>query len=70
MTRKDYEGIASVLRKLMLAGYHVRSAAMGIADYCQSDNSRFDREKFLVACGVSQADHHVETVNAVLEGNK
>lgn len=30
----------------------VQSIAKGVADICASDNPRFDRNKFFVACGI------------------
>lgn len=59
MTKKDYEAIASVIRKQwseLTAGPD--SAALitldltskGIADVMEQDNPRFDRARFLAAC--------------------
>lgn len=64
MTRKDYELIAAALRMSRvgnLAGNENRAlynngvdnAATNVADALASDNPRFDRERFLSACGVS-----------------
>jgi len=55
MTRKDYELIAKAIRCASAApGYAARNsfAAFAIADALASDNPRFDRERFLKACGI------------------
>ena len=63
MTKKDYAQFAnmvSVFRKLALSepksdlGYIVacNDFAFSIADVMQADNPRFDRERFLKACGI------------------
>jgi hypothetical protein len=63
MTRKDYVLIAAALRDTLLidcptqeylmgAKAAARSAAFRIADALGRDNPRFDRERFLTACGV------------------
>jgi hypothetical protein len=58
MTRKHYIAIAGIFM------HHKRCTESGIppknsiendlADYFESDNPRFDREKFLTACGIEQ----------------
>jgi hypothetical protein len=55
MTRKDYELIARVLRDptLHLQDSKRRALASRFADELEADNWRFDRERFLKACGVS-----------------
>ena len=57
MTRKDYTAIATavaeVLRTCEEASAEfsaVSFLATKLADVCQADNVRFDREKFLTAC--------------------
>ena len=63
MTKKDYEMIADAIAEtvdgyadLDTAGTMVRMAirdtALSIANVLESDNPRFDRNRFLVACGV------------------
>jgi hypothetical protein len=58
MTRKDYELIAraiSEVSKLTMnpqASIAVRTVAANIAMHLVSQNDRFDRSKFLKACGV------------------
>lgn len=59
MTRKDYvllaEALASVLPDNVGNGYeseqHARDCA-AVADALARENARFDRERFLKACGV------------------
>jgi hypothetical protein len=68
MTRKDYVMIADTLRELLadidrepagmraaLAGERlgVRSVALRLADQLHSDNTRFDRTRFIEACGLT-----------------
>ena len=58
MTRKDYIAIASAIRRQAEAdaqkGGHTitQNIAWNIADVMKQDNMRFDRARFLNACGV------------------
>jgi hypothetical protein len=60
MTRKDYELIAATIRNARLQGsYHTDEAesmreliAAHIAHELANDNPRFDRARFLKACGL------------------
>ena len=68
MTKKDFEAIARAITEARALGRHARSpiaatigdargdacddCAVLIADHCASDNPRFDRARFLKACGV------------------
>lgn len=55
MTKKDYVLIAAAIKAASNApGYPQRNAfvAFALADALQRDNPRFDRAKFLAACGV------------------
>lgn len=55
MTRKDYELVAEHLRFAWARGEltqgEVNYLAVGLADGFKRDNPRFDRERFLNACG-------------------
>lgn len=55
MTKKDYEVIARALDapscELMNAGVY-ELVAKALADALEADNKKFDRDKFLTACGV------------------
>lgn len=59
MTRQDYVMIASAIRDSLpdegeaFARRMLRQAADFIADGCKADNPRFDRKRFLTACGFS-----------------
>ena len=67
MTRKDYQLIADALNSAHSAGtpahflndygkgrrYAVENIAHSLADALASDNPRFQRAKFLAACGLS-----------------
>ena len=61
MTRKDYVAIAAALHRTGMAvniggkktaEYAIRLAATDIAATMAADNPRFDRARFLAACGV------------------
>lgn len=54
MTRKDYVIIAEVIANSqgLTRGGIMDTLAERMAEALQADNPRFDREKFLVACGV------------------
>lgn len=55
MTRKDYELVAEQLRFAWARGEltqeGLNNLAEGLADGFKRDNQRFDRERFLNACG-------------------
>jgi len=68
MTRKDYVLIADAIRQLLadidrepagmrevLTGERigVRSVALRLADQLRQDNPRFDRTRFIEACGLT-----------------
>lgn len=71
MTKKHYEAIASVIAstyknaKLYTAPNYKNTArercesieviAVRLADYFASDNPKFDRQRFLAACGIEQS---------------
>jgi hypothetical protein len=54
MTRKDYVMIADVIKNLdeVIDEYALEVLADNMADSLESDNPRFDRARFLSACGV------------------
>lgn len=65
MTKKNYEAIAQTISDefeatmsksspdfIRGAAYGVEETAKSLADYFKRDNPRFDREKFLAACGL------------------
>ena len=60
MTRKDYELIAEQLRYAWARGdltqEGLNKLADGLADGFKRDNSRFDYEKFLNACGYYRSE--------------
>lgn len=57
MTRKDYQAIAEVISTLADkyqfddGRYIVSEVASDLAEVLQNDNPRFDRQRFLDACG-------------------
>ena len=56
MTRKDYIALAQALtvtrRDRKQSEETWREAVQNIADVLQADNGRFNRRRFLVACGL------------------
>lgn len=59
MTKKDYELLAEVLNNCYEAKQECNTATVTLvaevlADHLQLDNPRFDRNRFLTACGVTQ----------------
>ena len=58
MTRKDYKLIAEILRDSLDAiidDLALEALASNFADELAKDNPRFNRERFLKACGVVSA---------------
>jgi hypothetical protein len=56
MTRKDYVMIADILKGQQKAHNDletIEEIAYNFADVLEEDNPRFDRHRFLVACGVN-----------------
>jgi hypothetical protein len=62
-TKKDFELVAEVLRKTPLGGYHGLDAgeAMLLEDLADNfaaefkrSNPRFDRDRFVAACGITE----------------
>lgn len=58
MTRKHFKAMADGIlsakettSEILGSSYCIRLAAEAIADACQSDNPRFDRARFMTACG-------------------
>ncbi len=51
MTKKHYEAIAAILKK---AEEYGASVPHMLADFFASDNPKFDRARFLQACGIEQ----------------
>lgn len=60
MTRKDFEAIANIATNARLDAVNRNSTdgieavygmALDMSDYFATDNPRFDRAKFLAACG-------------------
>lgn len=56
MTKRHFEAVAHILNNeaafSLKAQPHLESVARRLADYFATDNSRFDRARFLKACGV------------------
>jgi hypothetical protein len=58
MTRKDYVLIAAALKQSFSPIYQTSGGAQweqcvyDISDVLEKDNSRFDRNRFLIACGL------------------
>jgi hypothetical protein len=66
MTRKDYQAIAILIKATIAPDSHdfdeaeptllerITALAKGMADYMASENERFNRVKFLKACGIAE----------------
>lgn len=54
MTKKDYVAIAAALKHAggIETPTSIRELAQRLATIFQDDNERFDRQRFLTACGV------------------
>lgn len=50
MTKKHYEEIAKAIR----SSYNYTVQCNRLADYFATDNPKFNRERFLLACGIKQ----------------
>ena len=72
MTKKHYEQIASILkRELELMPYSDmyelhRNIVYALATYMEKENPRFQRERFLTACGIEQNGLTDEEARAVV----
>ena len=53
MSRKHYIAFARMVSELALNKSQKRHVAEELADVLKSENSAFDRDRFLVACGVA-----------------
>ena len=51
MTKKDYIKIAKILKTTELEPHKRASLAVSFAQVCKEDNSNFDVQRFLDACG-------------------
>lgn len=57
MTRKHYEAIAAILFNHYCR--HNKTLIEQLADYFEQDNPKFQRTRFLAACGIEQLiDYH------------
>lgn len=70
MTKKHYEAIANIIvsqyDNANINDYGRYRIACELADYFASDNPRFDRARFLEACGV-ECDGRHDTVNDIVQ---
>jgi hypothetical protein len=60
MTKKHYEAIARIVSAMLryeaqnpAEEARIRDIACRLADYFQSENSKFNRARFIVSCGLS-----------------
>lgn len=59
LTKKNYEAIAKVFYAYISTGTGVNIAkplAKDLADYFTTDNPKFNRARFLAACGIQQKE--------------
>lgn len=52
MTKKDYIAVAAVMNSAMIGNADPERVARKLAEVFALDNPRFDRARFLAACGV------------------
>jgi len=52
MTRKHYERLAAIVASIPGQGIGPEKLAHVLADFCEADSSRFNRELFIAACEV------------------
>ena len=53
MSRKDYVSIAEVIKASAESDDPREYIARNVADVLEQDNPRFDRARFMVACGIA-----------------
>lgn len=57
MSKKDYIAIAEIIKKSFSGDtsteFELPILAEHLADYFATDNLRFDRDKFMTACGIT-----------------
>lgn len=55
MTKKDYVAIAAIIVEHKNDRYRpAHTIALALAGYFATDNARFDRARFLRACGIEE----------------
>lgn len=63
LTKKDFKAVAEIIRKRknrceldrhLQAGFGVDAIKCDLADYFATQNPRFDRDKFMQACGLTE----------------
>lgn len=64
MGRKHYEALAQALR----LSADIDTAIVKVADVCQRDNDRFDRQRFYAACKGQQGSGDVTVQAGTAEG--
>lgn len=51
MTKRHFIAIAAILKSEHSPGQSSQAVAIRLADYFANENPRFDRQRFLTACG-------------------
>lgn len=58
LTRKHFNALVQIVQQHRRVGFggcpHTNHLAFAIADFCEEQNPRFNRESFLSGCGVNQ----------------
>jgi hypothetical protein len=54
MTRKDFIELAEIVADVPAQGIGPEALAERLAAFCRAQNSRFDRDRFMRACGVGE----------------
>ena len=54
ITKKDYKAIAEIIEEHLRNKEVCLPFANELADYFEKDNEKFDKDRFLKACGVEE----------------
>ena len=66
MTKKHYEAIARIILQCEMENESRDMLVYMLADYFAQDNPRFDRVRFITACGIEQS---IDYCHNALHGN-
>lgn len=72
MTKKHYEAIAVILKSFnsgLLTNVCIKPMAKHLAEYFEQENPRFNRDKFLTACGI-ETENECVVCDAPLKNRK
>lgn len=75
MTKKHYEAIAKIIQLYKAIESHSDKRmcyyiAHDLADYFQTDNKNFNRERFLEACGIIKENNNPFNIVTHIDGKR